>query len=341
VYSSLQAAVDSSQAGDTVYVAASPTTYGNVTINKQLTLFGMGANPQKDMALGSPVNQLSVDVGGSGSFVSGLTIAQMYLGVSGHAGTVSGIVIEKNRIASLYSYYNTVSNILFRLNTLGYLYFGSLTTNCRIVNNVFTGAFAAYVGFNGGTSTADTIAGNLIFAQVNQGSILDCRSPIIVMNNVLVSQTGSTLKAFGFVTGSTFANNIFFGIGTGVSSGGSLQGNVFLNNISYGNSDDALPPVGTGSGNSGSGNLVGTDPGFASIPFIGASLFLNSFDFHRTGAQKGTDGKEIGIYGGPYPFPVSYSFLSGSTLPVVQSLGVGGVIKAGDSLHVLIRGTGE
>jgi len=342
VYTTLQAAINASQPGDTVYVQPSPVAYSASVLAMRLVILGNGARPLKNLPMGSNVSQLTIDVGGSGSLIAGLGISQLYIGVAGHTTPISDVSIQEDSISSITCfYYSALSNVVFRLNNLGTLTLSSPATNCRIINNVFAGTPSAYIDFAATGSTGDTIAGNVMFSRNTSGRVLDCASPVVIANNVFVSATGSLSKAFGSVSGCTIENNVFYGVGTGVYNIGPLQGNAFLNNISYGNSDDALPPVGTGTGNSGSGNLVGTNPGFLSAPTVGVDTFDRRDDFHRTGSQKGTDGMEIGVYGGIYPFPSSYSFLTGSFLPVVQLFDLSNIIRTGDSVRISVRGAGQ
>ena len=63
----------------------------------------------------------------------------------------------------------------------------------------------------------------------------------------------------------------------------------------------------TGKFNKGSGNLVGVDPGFAYWPnseVMGGSVFKLT---NGSRAKKaGTNGQEVGIYGGDFPFPEGF-----------------------------------
>jgi hypothetical protein len=43
-YNSLQATIDAASAGDTILVAGSASSYGNITIGKKLVVYGAGYN---------------------------------------------------------------------------------------------------------------------------------------------------------------------------------------------------------------------------------------------------------------------------------------------------------
>src|SRR5438270_339866 len=47
-YRTIQAAIDASSAGDSVYVIGSPYTYDGFLLTKKLALFGPGWSPDKD-----------------------------------------------------------------------------------------------------------------------------------------------------------------------------------------------------------------------------------------------------------------------------------------------------
>ena len=49
-YTSLPAAIAAASVGDTILVSGSPTNYGSITINKKLTLFGSGYDPNNTFA---------------------------------------------------------------------------------------------------------------------------------------------------------------------------------------------------------------------------------------------------------------------------------------------------
>ena len=61
IYSTIQAAVDAAvPPNDIVYVQPSVTSYGDVTINKQITLRGIGFNTGKDLSLASYVRYITL-----------------------------------------------------------------------------------------------------------------------------------------------------------------------------------------------------------------------------------------------------------------------------------------
>ena len=102
----------------------------------------------------------------------------------------------------------------------------------------------------------------------------------------------------------------------------------FTKNISY--LATALPPA----GNLGSGNLNSTNPVFVSYPPSGGG-FAYTYDFHlqpsSPGKNAGTDGTDIGIYGGMLPYNVGanphFPQMMELTLPSGSSVPAGGTLN--------------
>ena len=94
---------------------------------------------------------------------------------------------------------------------------------------------------------------------------------------------------------------------------------VYNNNLTYICNNNVLPPT-TGSGNTGSGNIVSSNPLFINYPALGANFAWT----HDYGLQAGspaigagTGGTNIGLTGGTYPLN---QLKGNSPLPVVTSL---------------------
>jgi hypothetical protein len=73
VYSALQEAIDEAEAGDIIHVIPSSTSYENITITKQLSLYGIGAKPDKEVPTTSMVDGIKLNSGASG-VIEGLVI---------------------------------------------------------------------------------------------------------------------------------------------------------------------------------------------------------------------------------------------------------------------------
>jgi len=73
-YTGLQAAINAANAGDSIYISGSITSYGTVTLNKRLILFGTGYNPAKQSPLVSTTGTITLDTVTSVSGASGSRI---------------------------------------------------------------------------------------------------------------------------------------------------------------------------------------------------------------------------------------------------------------------------
>ena len=96
-----------------------------------------------------------------------------------------------------------------------------------------------------------------------------------------------------YIYNATIQNNIFYKADPIAFTGGCAMNN----NISY-------SPSATFSPMTGNGNLDNVDPQFVNFPAAGAP-FGFSYDFHINAASPahlaGSDGKDMGIYGGTFP----------------------------------------
>jgi len=303
-YTSLQAAINASLAGDSIYVHGSATSYGNVTVNKQLTFIGTGHNPKKSIPLVSEIGNIQLDILANTSDASGTRIIGFKLsGVFGYTGGggTKNILIARNSFGSSGSQiYITGSGWKIENNVLNFQYINlNNNANITIQNNIFSTTYIAYS---------------------NKPSVL-------IVNNIFLGITPAT--ALYTVTNANIANNIFSGSSP---KGTSIDNNVFSNNITYHTAYDTIP-FGT---NLGSGNFVAKNPQFTNVP---ANAFNYNYDFSlkstSPGKNAGTDGKDIGIYGGTASFPD----LTGSpAIPQIKSLSIlNPVIPVGDSLKVVIK----
>lgn len=119
-------------------------------------------------------------------------------------------------------------------------------------------------------------------------------SSVVITNNLFMTYYWYALTS---VSGALVTNNIFW---QSVPGDGTVTGCTFNNNITFQTANDALP-FGT---NAGTGNLVGVDPQFTNAPNNTPNL---TYDYNllpaSAGNNTGTDGTDIGIYGGPAPWP--------------------------------------
>lgn len=303
-YTNLQTAINASSSGDSIYVHGSGTSYGNITVKKRLTFLGTGHNPAKINPFVSQIGLVQFDTvlntsGASGTKIIGFKLDGAF-GYSGTGGT-KNILLQRNYFnASGYYIYVTGSGWTIENNIMNINYVGiNNNSNIVIQNNIFQ---KTYVAFSTNAS-------------------------VVINNNIFIGPSSS--YAFATVTNANIANNIFSGLspkGTGVDN------NIFSNNLTYQTAYDTIP-FGT---NLGSGNFVAKNPGFTNVP---TNTFNYSYDYSLTaisvGKNAGTDGKDIGIYGGSLPFP---DMTGSPAIPQIKSLSVlNPVIQVGDSLKIVIK----
>jgi len=274
-FTTIQAAVDASSAGDTIYVTGSSVFYNeSVILNRRLTVIGPGyASPLSPSA---HINQILLDTipsvsGGSGSKFIGLQLDQLY-------GYYSGV---------------THTNITVERCHLQYVLIASGQTEPQS----WTIMHCYIVGYlqcaTNGALTAN-ISNNIFYEPASIGSA-GLTSNVLISNNIFIGNGAST--SFSDLNNAVISNNIFWGttpVGTGMANC------AFNNNITYQTPDNNIP-YGT---NVGSGNLVGVNPQFTNAPTQALSFTYNYRLLPGSpGENAGTDGTDIGIYGGPSPMP--------------------------------------
>ena len=330
IYATIQAAVDAAVANDIVYVQPSPTTYGTATINKKITLRGIGFAPgqpfNSTVGIITLTNRPDNTSNASGTVLEGLYGANtsINLGTLTGAGyTLQNITISNcadfiiNRFGSQPADNVTIQNSRVQLTFSS----SAGVSNLFVIRNYLVGQF-----FMSGQSSTNVIVSNNIFGQaMNINFAYSTIVGGILANNIFLSGTsipGSRLAtSFSGSPGMTdflVTNNIFYGCAP-TCNGGTFERNTFTNNISVGTTNNALPPAGTGTGNTGSGNIVGQDPLFVNAPFGVAYTSLEDFNLQAGSPAKnaGFDGTDMGITGGGYPVTAGNIVFKNTAIPVI------------------------
>lgn len=326
VYSDIQAAHDASSIGDTIYIIPSATSYGDVIITKQLTIFGGGFNPDTDYKYVSELGIVYLNEGASKTVISGLKILDLrlaYLASTYNLDTIriTHCHIDQVGAAESGSTLRTMDSLVFINNVFGNGNSGNLTggyvdlvkaeitiNKTYFLNNVFVGSTG-----NFGSVSADTAVfyNNLFFGQ---GAILGATS-------------------FYEVTRSTFANNVFFG--RAPSSTLTLSNSYFYNNIS---SDSTFNSVLGTAGNNGSGNLNYTDPIMVNVSLETSYDLTSNLNISVGSPAKdaGTDGTDLGPGGGSLPFDPT-----GTPLPVVTDVNMPSIVVEGNNSSINVKAKGN
>lgn len=332
---SFNAAQTASAAGDTIYIYGTRFSYGTITISKRLVVIGAGYGPNNQFGQPTRVDQLSFFRDGStdpsGSVIAGLLIINNV--------TCTGTLASNN----ITFFRNRINGFVYTYNS------SNLGSNWTIYNNII---YSIYGGASSRTSSSSTnivIANNIITNDVFNFN----HSSIVIDHNIFLSSSN-----LGSLWNALVTNNIFVR-----SSGNIFSGEVvfctFNKNISnqntIGPSGQYTPTnvfeatwTGTGGGsNSGSGNLIGTNPLFVNVPDNNSYNITYNYRLQPSspGKNYATDGTDVGIYGGSYPFPQGGDPGSGfdtspmPPIPQVTSVNIqNATIAPNGTLNVQVQG---
>jgi hypothetical protein len=365
IYTTIQAAVNAALPNDIVYVQPSLTSYGDVTIDRPITLRGIGFNTGKDLAYSSIVNNISLTnnsantSNASGTTIEGLITNDIYLGpqTGSFTYTIQNITIRNCQTLRVYRQagYVPAQNITVTGCFVGIHFQLTNVSQLFVYGNYLTGpgsgcGRSAFGFWNG--SLTNCILSNNIVAQaetngIHVGSV--AVSNLIITNNIFLG--GNNVAASGFISGNLFcnfntslydaivSNNIFYGSSPAKSNANPYERLVFANNISFGTTNDALPPVGTGAGNTGSGNLVAQDPKFVSATYN--TVYSTTMNFNLQAGSPalfaGSDGTDIGITGGAYPVAAGNITLKPTSAPVIITLNPAAMVPQNQPINTNIK----
>ncbi len=308
-YTTITTAITAASNNDTLYVHASATSYGSFTIGKKLTIIGAGwdgrfyqlgqlksevgsitlanvnpNNPLGTIIMGLYVNGSLTSSNSSAPFVTNVTIDRCFIG--GNPSSVPALrtaISAQNGVNTNWTIKNCIIDA-----------FLDLYTNGNVVTNCFIEDMASSSG------TASNIFSNNIF----WSNVLV--NPLSDLNNAIVS------------------NNIFFYSGSSsIAITNAGNGNTYNNNISFGYTG-AIPQ----GNNSGSNNQINVSPQFINGPSVPTSAVLSNvpnfnWDLQTSspGQNAGTDGTDIGVFGGANPFNV-FSITGITTLPQITQMNI-------------------
>ena len=350
IFSTIQEAVDASGSGDIVYIQPSPTSYGSVTLEKQVHLVGIGFNLDKDAPhisqMTDIVFQNNVDNTNnpSNSTITGLKIRDIYIikqnGTANY--TLEGVEISNNEIREIQNAccgtYMPTNNLELSGNSFSQeVQFMNQATNVLIRNNLFESG----VYFFSTSPNSGIVSNNLFYAPLSKYSQGD---NLIVQNNNFIGVTSSSRAFITTMLDVIVVNNIFYGRTpsieiVGGSTSTQFQRNTFTNNLSFSTGDDLLPPAGGGAGNTGDGNIEGSSPLFTDVPLLNTWSAAYNFTLSpgSPAMSAGSDGSDIGISGGPYPMTDPNFFLKTTPLPTIQTLNTNTIINPNDDLDIRVR----
>lgn len=288
-YTDLQTAIDSASAGDVILVAGSSTSYGSILINKKaLHIKGVGYNPNKQVPLKATIanfhiSAYSLTESGSGTIIEGIDC-----GASNGNDRLSG-----------FNALNPLTNITIRRCSGVRLEFYDYVDGVLLNNNILT---FIHTPSNGNTNNINNIiiSNNILGSIQINSDIPNTIQSLAFKNNLIIG----AFSGYGCIN-SIFSNNIFY---YSNQNSNSITYCNFSNNLSFGG-DSLFNINGT---NNGGYNLFNQDPLFVNKPNI---YYEDTDDFHTPTTSPvysaGSDGTDLGIYGGTYPWPDGGSSGSG------------------------------
>lgn len=304
MFTDLQAAVDAATNGDTILITGSGTTYGGCNVPKKLCFLGQGYDPRKDVAFATRLSTLSFEVGSDSSWIEGFRVNIIYT-------NSAGVMIRR-------CYFDGGTSVLggggalFQENFVNYDASVNFAGSLSIVSNcIFTGYLQSQ-------STEGIIITNNYFCQP---AAINAVNSIITNNVFYPKQPDLTDQPF-------FNNNQGFNPNC-----------VYNNNIYYNTSN--TDPFGITAGvNTGTGNFK-ANPLFVNFD----STQYSTFDLRTENLQlkngspaknAGTDGKDIGSYGGAGS--LQYPLSGEPNIPQVRTMTIGNsVIPPNGTLRVNLK----
>ncbi len=317
-------AIAAASAGDIIHVTRSSTNYGATTVDKQLTIYGIGLNPDTDGGELSIVSTVVIaDPIASGTRISGLNITNQ-LTLGGTAGSLTNILIENNRVIRIQhaSATTSISNMIIRNNVIG----SGLTTVEEKID-LLAGAISNII-----------IANNVIYTVNSTGhGCVKTSNGTSIENNLFIGISNPSVFAFENFDGNSVKNNIFHGLRP--AANGTFTNNTFENNLSFATGNAGSDSFSTLNGNVSTNNIAAQNPLFINVPIslaIDFSTFDPNLDTGSPAIGTGEGGTDMGVFGGTSPMDIE-----GTLIPTIQSLTFPTIVVQGDDLPVQIKVKGN
>lgn len=261
-YTDLPTAVAAGQNGDTIYIPGGSWS-ANLSINKRLFIIGTGHNPDSTQATG--ICYLSGNISISNGASNG-RITGIYL-----TGTLAAV--------------DTATNYIISRCRMGNIQLTAHSSQWIIEENIINSQIIGYGAYN--NLFSNNIIGQCFY---NMGPNNTVKNNIFLMQSYEIGCSNSSS-----VNNCTFENNNFIGGGNFTGQNNNLiNNNLFVANITF--------PFGN---NLGSNNVVNQTQSSIFVNQTG-STFDYTQDYHlkltSPGKNAGTDGTDIGIYGGMFPW---------------------------------------
>ena len=312
-------AIAAATAGDILHVIPSTIPYTDFSIDRSLSIYGIGTNPPKEGTKTSKVG--TIYIGANNVVISGMQFNYLYLGTTSNQSW-NGILVENCNIAYIIAN-NVYSNVII----------GNMTIRSNVFNGI-SGSDRIYFNFD---QTSNISITNNIIVVENSTSYqgINVNGGAVITNNLFVSDGGINAYAFQSIDGCVIKNNVFLGVQPrGYTA---TTNNTFTNNATWGSPNDSIP-VGTNDTNNDWSNV---DPVLVNVPLntqwdFGYDPRPDTVASASPLPFSGDDGTDIGLTGGAIPFN-----FEGTNLPLIQSVSIPSVIIQGNTLPTTIKAKGN
>lgn len=327
-YRTINEAINSASNGDSIYVHASAKDYGNISVNKKISLFGPGHYPESTGYLPAELLTVTLKNGSSGSLITGFRVRKIECEVW---NVVEDITIENNFFplcANIYGPYGDRSD----------------GDNWIIQGNIFVegpncgGNNMINVRESASGNDGWIIANNLFITktvQNNTGVFGDLNATTTVINNTIIHRNSAVLFYSNSATPDSnhalLKNNIIVSLSSSFTDVAAHCNNCsWENNLTY-------SPRATLVALPGNANINNTDPGFVNVPDSYEWDYDNDFNVSESSAASGagSDGTDLGAYGARFNFN-KYGYPFG--LPVVEAFQIENqLLHSGENLRFTIK----
>lgn len=316
-FNTIQAAINASISGDTVYVHGSPNAYAAFTItDKRLVIIGPGWAPNKNLPFTA--------------IVLGFTISGTASSNTEFQGLVFGDQINmnnlplSNNLRFIRNQFNPVFILLQGSGTYsGYLFEGNFFNGVIIGN-----AAATYLNFIFQNNVIPGGSGSSFNSMINSVNVL-------FNHNLWLGPASGSADCFSGSCGFfTFTNNIFVRRNAATSNSNS----TFSNNITF-NAGNNTPWASNGNVDGG-GNVANQDPQMVDQTAVNAGTNNPLLDFTIPAGpanNTGSDGKDMGLLYDAIG-SLNWAISRGSRLPFIFSMNIiNPTISAGGTLNVVVE----
>lgn len=289
-YTNIQQAIDSAWNGSSIYLPAIIGDYSlpGFIVHKKLHIYGVGHYPDSTAATGRVIisGNILIRKGADSGSISGL-----YINGNVNLDSINNFYFYRNRLVNFEITKNS-SNLIFNSNLIMGTTSGGNSENCIFENNFF-GNSESYMGWGSYALTncfnfkSTNFRNNIFFygcgdipSSYNKKYVVYNLSYCLFENNIFLINDGNfnVINFFGNCSYNTFNNNIF----------------ETANPIPYGS-------------NLGQNNIVIANQDTIFAYHVGNIFnYQHNYKLHEgsPGVNNGTDGTDIGIYGGETPYKV-------------------------------------